>query len=189
MNKWVYYYGLLLLILLGIILLPRPFIKKDVDISGYPELDVSSSRQPAMQSGGPAPGTTKSPRPTPQPPPAVNPKAEIGEINYRDPVTGNYLPLINNGSVPVDVFHLNARIVNTGDENVLLFYEVEQSDGTRLLPLGAEEWLLKPGEVVYLFKQGANLKPAGKKTSLAFRLLEKNTDKMLFQKELSITSR
>ncbi len=187
MSKGVYGYIGLLILLLAMVLVPyhmqeRPSqpVVQGLDMLTPPRLPPAP---------GPSLKITQTPPPTPLPPPAVNPKAEIKGINYRDPVSGNYIPLLDNSELSAEVYHFNAKLKNTGDENIVVYHELVQADGNRLLPLGAPDWFLRPGEEVHLFMQGANLKPAGRNIQLTLRLMESRTNRLLDQKELTITSR
>ncbi len=181
MKRWIYYYLVPLVILLALIFLPY---SKEEEAGA----EVSSPGT-AVPYQGQRIDQTSTPAATPYPPPASNPRGRITEINYRDPVTGAYKPVVDGADLPVDVYHFNAGMRNDGDESVLAYIDIVQEEGPKILPLGAPEWLLTPGQEVYLFVQGANLKPAGKTFHLTLMLKERGTDKVLDQKTLRVTSR
>ncbi len=178
MKNWIYYVVPLAL-LIALILAPS-LLEKDNNPAPPP---------PAANSAPVQKVDNVTPVSTPLPKPASNPRGQLLDINYRNPANGAYEPLVNGMSLPVDVFHFNARLKNTGDENTLMYVDVMQSDGPKLDPLGAGEWLLPPGQDVFLFIQGTNLKPAGKSVQLTFILKERGTDKVLDQKTFNVTSR
>ncbi|MBI2934152.1 MAG: hypothetical protein HYY29_01140 [Chloroflexi bacterium] len=121
--------------------------------------------------------------------PARNPKGSIMEVFYRHPATGEFGALPNDGQLPQDSYHLNAKVKNTGPETVTVYLEVVQSDGIRLSPWGAPEWELGPGQEVALFVQGLNLRPAPKTVQLTINLKEKGSNTVLDTKVLSIISK
>lgn len=179
MKRWVYYYLIPLIVLLALILLPY---SKGEEIG-----PGSSSPAPAAVYQGQAVRPTIIPG-TPYPPPASNPRGRITEINFRDPITGVYSPMLDGGELPVDAYHFNVKIRNDSSENVLAYVDIVQHGGPMMLPLGAPEWLLTPGLEVYLFVQGANLKPAKRSFQFTVMLKERGSNRVLDQRTMTVTS-
>ncbi|MBI2934151.1 MAG: hypothetical protein HYY29_01135 [Chloroflexi bacterium] len=175
MKNWIYYLVPLAL-LIALVLVPPLFRKDGVPAAPPPAAPPPVQRAPEVRS-------------TPRPQPASNPRGELLDINVRNPATGNYEPMVDGMALSSDAYHFNAKVKNTGNENTLYYFDVQQSDGKALEPLGAGEWLLAPGQDVFLFMQGANLKPPGKRVQLTFTLKERGTDKALAQKSFNVISR
>ncbi len=120
---------------------------------------------------------------------AKNARGTLVEMFYKDPYGDGYYQLANSVELPQDTYHLSARVKNPGTEKVTVYLEVTQSDGVKLVPLGAPEWELSPGGEVGLFMQGANLKPAGKTVQMVFNLKEKGSNKVLDTKVINVRSK
>lgn len=179
MKSWIYYL-IPLLLLVVLVMLPSLLEKNSM---GSPPV-ASSNITPAPRAVG-----NVAPASTPLPQPAQNPGAQLLDINFLDLRSKEYRPVADGSVLPADTHHFNAKIRNTGAEAVLVYYDLVQSDGVRLVPLGAGEWLVSPGQEVYLFMQGANLKPAGKNVQLNFVLKERGSEKVLDKKTLNVSSR
>ncbi|MBI4334040.1 MAG: hypothetical protein HY673_22480 [Chloroflexi bacterium] len=179
MKSWIYYL-IPLLVLIALILVPA-MLEKEGTGAPPPAGSAITPAQRAVENVAPAS--------TPRPQPAANPRVQFVDMNYLDLASKEYRPLADGGALPADSYHFNAKLRNTGGESVLVYYDVTQDDGARLLPMGATEWFLPPGQEVYLFVQGANLRPPGRNVQLNFVMKERGSDKVLDQRTLRVTSR
>jgi hypothetical protein len=178
-KRWICYYLIPLAIL--IILIFLPYSGGEDGVASFPSAPARYQEQRTVEAS--------TPLRTELPSPALDPRGQIVEINYRDPSSGAYKPMSEGSVLPLDVYHFNGKVRNTCNESVLVYLDVIQHQGPTLIALGAGEWLLAPGQEVFLFVQGADMKTADRTYRLSFVLKERGTNRILDEKTINVTTR